>query len=98
VERIHGLGTAGASGLLALIYPAHFATVDQFVAKALRLVEGLPERDRVLKMRSNGLTVSDGVVLIDIMRRKAAQSNNQLFGFSHWTPRKLDMILWTYGR
>jgi len=27
-KEIHGLGTAGASGLLSLMYPEHFATVD----------------------------------------------------------------------
>ena len=33
---IRGLGTAGASGLLALLYPRDLTTVDQFVVKALR--------------------------------------------------------------
>src|SRR5438445_10495754 len=28
-KEIHGLGTAGASGLLALMYPSYFGTVDQ---------------------------------------------------------------------
>ena len=32
---VRGLGVAGASGLLSLPYPAHFATVDQFVVRAL---------------------------------------------------------------
>jgi hypothetical protein len=34
-SAIRGLGTAGASGLLALMYPQKFGTVDQFVVKAL---------------------------------------------------------------
>jgi hypothetical protein len=37
-ESIHGLGTAGASGLLALMYPEHFGTVDEFLVLALRKV------------------------------------------------------------
>ena len=39
-RRILGLGIAGASGLLALVYPKHFGTVDQFVVKALRRSPG----------------------------------------------------------
>ncbi|MBK9623217.1 MAG: hypothetical protein IPO38_01260 [Rhodocyclaceae bacterium] len=48
-------------------------------------------------MNENSLSTKDGVVLIKIMQRKAAQLN-QLFGTSEWTPRKIDMVLWTYGR
>ena len=44
---IPGLGTAGASGLLALMYPQKFGTVDQFAVKALRQVEGLPEAEKL---------------------------------------------------
>jgi hypothetical protein len=95
--EIKGLGTAGASGLLALMYPAKFATVDQFVAKALLDVDELAEREDVDKMNPKSLTIHAGVVLIGIMRRKAAE-NNRLFGLSTWTPRKIDQILWTYGR
>ena len=43
-DEIRGLGTAGASGLLSLMYPHKFGTVDQFVVKALSQVDGLPER------------------------------------------------------
>lgn len=95
--EINGLGTAGASGLLALILPAQFATVDQFVVKALREIHGLPEAAAVARMKPEGLSVSDGVALIGIMARKAAE-NNRHFGSIEWTPRKMDKILWTYGR
>jgi hypothetical protein len=43
-KSIKGLGTAGASGLLAILFPAHFGTVDQFVVKALAELPELPER------------------------------------------------------
>jgi len=46
-SRIRWLGTAGASGLLALIYPDSFGTVDQFVVKALSEV-GDPQVVRLL--------------------------------------------------
>ena len=38
--KIRGLGTAGASGLMALMYPRHIATVEQFVVKALPPASG----------------------------------------------------------
>jgi len=96
-KKIRGLGTAGASGLLSLMYPEHFATVDQFVVKALRLVPGLPEANALTRMNPENLSVSDGALLIGILTRKAKE-NNQSFGTTAWTPRKIDMVLWTYGR
>lgn len=95
--QIHGLGTAGASGLLALMYPTHFATVDQFVVKALRDVDNLPEAVDLNRMKETGLSITDGVMLIEIMRRKAAE-NSLKFRPTQWTPRMIDMVLWTYGR
>lgn len=94
--KIRGLGTAGVSGLLALMYPKKFGTVDQFVVKALRQVERLPESEALARMNPMGLTVRDGALIINILRRKAAD-NNRLFNSEDWTPRKLDKVLWTYG-
>ena len=95
--EIKGLGTAGASGLLALLYPKNFGTVDQFAVKALRAVRGLSEARDVARMNPDSLSLRDAVLLISIMRRKA-EENNRLFGTSDWTPRKIDKVLWTYGR
>jgi hypothetical protein len=94
---VGGLGPAGASGLLALLRPDAFATIDQFVAKALSEVTSLPERAVVCRVSPQGLTIKDGVVLITIMRRKAAELNAALVTDA-WTPRKVDMVLWTCGR
>lgn len=96
-KTIPGLGTSGGSGLLSLMYPEHFATVDQFVVKALRQFNDLSEATTVLNMNPEGLKLSDGVMLIGILERKAKQ-NNLLFNSSFWTPRKIDMVLWTFGR
>jgi len=96
-NRIRGLGIAGASGLLSILFPKYFGTVDQFVVKALRSINDLPDLNRLNKMNPEGLSVADGLILIRIMRDKAAQ-NNQHFSTDFWTPRKIDMILWTYGR
>jgi hypothetical protein len=94
---IRGLGTAGGSGLLSLMYPQAFATVDQFVVKALWDVEGLSEAAALARMRPEGLTLQNGVVLSELLCRKAAE-NNFLMKTDFWTPRKVDMVLWTYGR
>jgi hypothetical protein len=95
--RINGLGVAGASGLLSLMYPSQFATVDQFVVKALREVPNLAEASVLNRMNPEGLSKKNGVVLIKIMRLKAADLTTVLAP-SHWTPRMLDKVLWTYGR
>ena len=75
--EMRGLGTAGASGLLSLMYPRQFATVDQFVVKALRQINGLREAPLLVRMNPEALTLDDGVLLIDILRRKAADNNSQ---------------------
>jgi hypothetical protein len=43
-------------------------------------------------MNEENLSVADGVLLIKIMRRKAAEIGNG------WTPRKVDAALWVVGR
>jgi len=96
-RAIYGLGTAGASGLLALLYPRIFGTADQFVVKALRTIQYLPDAEMLTGMNENSLTIKDGVIIIRIMQKKASELN-QAFQTTEWTPRKIDMILWTYGR
>jgi hypothetical protein len=71
--------------------------VDQFAVKALLIIGDLPETPLLEQMNPTDLNVNDGVVLIEIMRRKAAQ-NNRLFGTDAWMARKIDKVLWTYGR
>ena len=68
--QIGGLGPAGASGLLALLYPGEFGTVDQFVVKALCSVEDLPEREVPLAMNPESLSLSDAILLVLILRRQ----------------------------
>ena len=97
IERaryIRGLGPAGASGLLAVLFPNWFGTVDQFVVVALVEIQTLPERQKLLRMTPQNLINNDAVVLIDILRKKAAQLNAS-FRTKEWTSRKIDMILWT---
>jgi hypothetical protein len=96
-KQIRGLGFAGASGLLALMYPHIYGTVDQFVVKALAQIEELPEFSLIDKMRPERIGLDDAVILIRIMQRKAAELN-EVFQVSTWTPRRIDKVLWTYGR
>ncbi len=90
---IKGLGAAGASGLLAVLFPAKFGTVDSKVIAFLCEIPTLPERAKLLKMSPMNLTNDNAVVLIEILRKQAARLNS-LFNTNEWTPRKIDMILW----
>lgn len=93
-RSIYGLGISGASGLLAVLYPCYFGTVDQFVVKALCEVDSLPEKDLVCKMNPNNITIKDGVLLIKIMKYKADELNS-IFNTDKWKPRDIDKILWS---
>lgn len=94
-KRIYGLGTAGASGLLAVLFPEYYGTVDQYLVYSLRSIDNLPERTALEKMNPEGLTTSDGIVLESILRRKAKELNEK-FNSSEWNPKRIDMILWAY--
>lgn len=96
-SSIRGLGIAGASGLLAILFPVQFGTVDQFVVKALAEIPELPEQNLIAAMSPESLKLADGTILIRIMRRKADELNRISPSFK-WTPRKVDMVLWTCAR
>ena len=96
-SEIHGLGPAGASGLLSILFPENFGTIDQYVVKALKEVKGIPYAAELAKMNPNSLSIKDGVLLIRIMREQAAKLNRQ-FDTDFWTPRKIDMVFWSIGR
>lgn len=94
-SKIRGLGISGASGLLSVLFPDYFGTVDQFLVKSLLCIEELKERKSLTQMRLEALTLSDGVVLEQILRAKASELN-RIFQTDTWTPRKIDKILWAY--
>lgn len=97
VSGIKGLGIAGASGLLSILFPEQYGTVDQFVVLALLTIDELPEHNRLKKMKPGILSLKDGVLLEEIMRKKSSELNKK-FQTNRWTPRKIDMVLWAYGR
>ena len=75
------------------MYPASFGTVDQFVVKALREVSGLPDALALANMNPESLTIQEGVLIIELLRRKAAEINRAI-NAPVWTPRRVDMALW----
>jgi hypothetical protein len=93
---IPGLGIVGASGLLSLMYPSEFGLVDEFVVKALREIDGLPEAAALARINIRRLIVRDGVILIGILRRKATQLSRELDEV--WTARMIGKALWAVGR
>jgi len=96
-KEIKGLGVAGASGLLSILFPSKYGTVDQFVVKRLLEIHDLPEREKIIEIKPESIKLSQGAILINILRRKANELNihNKT---DCWTPRKIDMVLWSYGR
>lgn len=91
--NIRGLGTAGASGLLAVLFPEEFGTVDQFVVKNLQDIKDLPEREAVARISPESITLVQAGILISILKRKATELN-YVNKTDFWTPRKVDMVLW----
>ena len=96
-KRIHGLGTSGASGLLSIMFPEHYGTIDQFSISALLEVDNLPEHNALMRMNPQNLTVKDGVILENTLRKKAKELNRK-FESTEWTPRRIDMVLWATDR
>jgi hypothetical protein len=96
-QEIRGLGPAGASGLLAILFPSHFATVDQFAVKALSEISNLPEKSQIDLMVPEQLKIKEGVILIQLMKSKATALNS-LFKTNRWSPRRVDMVLWVSAR
>ena len=94
-SSIHGLGIAGASGLLALLFPEHFGTVDQFVVKDLLSIVAIENMDMLESMNPDNLRLKDGVELIRIMKEKANKLN-RINNTDKWTPRHIDKVLWAY--
>ena len=98
--KLGGIGTAGGSGLLALLFPVQYGTVDQFVVKALMELSAyaseLPRND-ISKIKPSDITIKQAVLLEEILREKAKRLN-KAFEKNEWTPRKIDKILWSYGR
>lgn len=95
MTRITGIGTAGASGVLSLIFPEYFGTMDRFLVENLKKIYDGQSYcgKKLISMKSDSLTNYDAIILTQILREKARQLNEK-FDTSDFTPRKIDMVLW----
>lgn len=94
-SQINGLGTAGASGLLGVLFPKYFGCVDQLVVSAFLSIHNLDYSSQIEKINPQCIKLSEGVVLIQLLREKAHQLNSKNLT-NYWTPRKVDKVLWAY--
>ncbi|GEM_PF-1893368 len=91
-SEIKGLGVAGASGLLSLLFPEIYGTVDQFLVINLQNISSLNKI--VQDINPIAIKNRDFVELTAILREKTIELNNA-FKTDFWTPRKIDKVLWT---
>lgn len=88
-KKIPGIGISGASGLVSILFPDKYATVDQYLVKALNCIEQ-PEFDYMIieKMvdKPDDLTISNACDLQLILQKKAKEIG--------LVPRQIDMVLW----
>jgi len=78
--------------LLAILFPQHFGTVDQFVCKQM---QGFGVLDS--KVNPESLSLKASVKMIQLMRAKANELNTHN-NVTYWTPRKIDKVLWCIDR
>ena len=97
-SKVKGMGVAGASGLLSILFPEEFGTVDKYLILALSKISNWSHEKELEQINpSASISVKTGALLIRILREKALELNNS-FNTDFWTPRKIDMILWSIGR
>lgn len=95
IKRIKGIGVAGASGILSLVFPKHFGTVDRFAVENLKEIyknDSVCE-SKLNKINSIDISTYDAVLVIKIYQAKACQLNQKL-KTEAFTPRIIDMVLW----
>lgn len=93
VDEIYQFGIPSASGLLSLLFPSHFGTVDRFAIESLQRIEEFKGDIEIQRIKPKSISLNDAVHAISIMRVKALE-NNKLFGTDYWTARRIDMVLY----
>lgn len=81
------------SGLLAVLFPDYYGTIDRFVIRSLQQIDGMQEHQRILNINQSAPTIDDGIFLIELMAQKATELN-KLFNKNRWRPRDIDKVLW----
>ena len=92
--RIGGMAVSAGSGLLSLLFPEYFGTVDLFVVLFLQKVDGISDRVMQIKEPRN-LKPAEAALLIQLMRDKANKLN-EANATTYWTPRRIDKCLWSF--
>lgn len=93
VDEIHQFGIPSGSGLLSLLFPSHFGTVDRFVIQSLQRIQKFKDDTKIQRLDPEDISLDDAVHAISVMRVKALENNN-LFGTDYWTARRIDMVLY----
>lgn len=93
--EIYGLGVAGASGLLALLFPSYFGTVDEMVIRALLTCDEYRDDTTIKAINPQAIKRKDAVYLIEQFKKKAHELN-ALSNEYCWRPRDIDVILWHF--
>lgn len=106
VTLIEGFRIPTGSGLLAVLFPESFGTVDKLILRAFLTIPSVNSKYRLDAWTHNDDEYfSKGSKtdpkryelasrLIALFTQKATE-NNRLVGTAHWTPRKVEMALWT---
>lgn len=106
ITCVEGFGIPTGSGLLAVLFPEHFGTIDKLILRAFLSIPSVNTRYHLDEWtRNDDQYFSKGSksdsrryelssILIGLFVEKAAE-NNRLFGTSLWTPRTVEMTLWT---
>ena len=94
-SKIHGLGVAGASGLLALLFPSYFGTVDDMVIRALLTCDEYRDDENIKAINPQDININGAVYLIEQFKKKAHELN-ALSNEYCWRPRDIDVILWHF--
>jgi hypothetical protein len=94
-SRIHGLGISGGSGLISLLFPKNFGTVDRVIVSNLKSIKDYVQRDSITSIDPYNIRLKDGVELIKIMKNRANELNIRN-NIDKWTPRKIDQVLWAF--
>lgn len=104
VTRIGGAGIPVASACLALLYPEHFGTVDRWALRGFLTLRHHPtidgfrawvkDPDTFLNQQDDMQALRTAELMI-LLYRDRADRLRVLDPEEGWTPRKVDMVVWT---
>jgi len=89
LQKIPGIGPSAATGLLSILFPTHFGTIDKFVGINLRNIGC-----KIDEQEYTNISVESAIKMEKILIDKAKELNKEM-NTDYWTPRRLDKILWS---